>query len=130
LFIIALAVLSKPTGILLGLFISVYLFCRARRSGSAFFLAWGRRQAWAYIFFTISTALEMRLPAQVPTLPLRPGVYSWRVALYDAGVRIDDWECVPNMHVVTIPITHYRDESADFLNIPSTLEIVPAQLSQ
>ncbi len=61
----------------------------------------------------------------IPTLPLRPGVYSWRVALYDAGVRIDDWECVPNMHVVTIPITHYRDESAGFLNIPSKLEIVP-----
>jgi len=61
----------------------------------------------------------------IPTLPLRPGVYSWRVALYDAGVRIDDWECVPNMHVVTIPITHYRDESAGFLNIPSQLEIVP-----
>ena len=60
----------------------------------------------------------------LPTLPLRPGVYSWRVALYDAGVRIDDWECVPSMHVVTVPITHYRDESAVFLNIPSKLEIL------
>lgn len=61
----------------------------------------------------------------IPTLPLRPGVYSWRVALYDAGVRIDDWECVPQMHVVTVPVTHFRDESAGFLNIPSKLEIVP-----
>jgi lipopolysaccharide transport system ATP-binding protein len=66
----------------------------------------------------------------LPTLPLRPGVYSWRVAIYDAGVRIDDWECIPNMHVVTVPITHYRDESAGFLNIPSTLKIVPAEPSQ
>lgn len=66
----------------------------------------------------------------LPTLPLRPGVYSWRVALYDAGVRIDDWECVPNMHVVTVPITHYRDESAGFLNIPSKLEIQPANSFQ
>lgn len=66
----------------------------------------------------------------LPTLPLRPGVYSWRVAVYDAGVRVDDWECVPNMHVVTIPITHYRDESAGFLNIPSKLEIVPAAPSK
>jgi len=65
----------------------------------------------------------------LPTLPLRPGVYSWRVALYDGGVRVDDWECVPNMHVVTAPITHYRDESAGFLNIPSKLEIVPARSS-
>ena len=62
----------------------------------------------------------------LPTLPLRPGVYSWRVALYDAGVRIDDWECVPAMYVVTVPLTHYRDESAGFLNIPSNLEILPA----
>jgi lipopolysaccharide transport system ATP-binding protein len=65
----------------------------------------------------------------LPTLPLRPGVYSWRVALYDGGVRIDDWECVPNMHVVTVPITHCRDEYAGFLNIPSKLEIVPARSS-
>jgi lipopolysaccharide transport system ATP-binding protein len=66
----------------------------------------------------------------LPTLPLRPGVYSWRVALYDGGVRIDDWECVPDMHVATVPITHYRDESAGFLNIPSKLEIVPAVASK
>lgn len=66
----------------------------------------------------------------IPTLPLRPGVYSWRVALYDAGVRIDDWECVPQMHVVTVPVTHFRDESAGFLNIPSRLEIVPVKSPQ
>ena len=62
----------------------------------------------------------------IPTLPLRPGVYSWRVAIYDGGVRVDDWECVPQMHVITVPITHYRDDSAGFLNIPSKLEIVAA----
>jgi ABC-type polysaccharide/polyol phosphate transport system ATPase subunit len=66
----------------------------------------------------------------LPTLPLRPGVYSWRVAIYDAGVRIDDWECVPPMHVVTVPITHYLDESAGFLNIPSKLEIARADASK
>ena len=66
----------------------------------------------------------------IPTLPLRPGVYSWRVALYDAGVRIDDWECVPQMHVVSVPVTHYRDESAGFLNIPSKLVIVPANVAK
>ncbi|HKI12210.1 MAG TPA: ABC transporter ATP-binding protein [Candidatus Acidoferrum sp.] len=66
----------------------------------------------------------------LPSLPLRPGIYSWRVALYDAGVRIDDWECVPNMQVVTVPVTHYRDEYAGCLNIPSKLEIVPATAPQ
>jgi ABC-type polysaccharide/polyol phosphate transport system ATPase subunit len=62
----------------------------------------------------------------ITSLPLRPGVYSWRIAIYDGGVRVDDWECVPQMHVVTVPITHYRDEAAGVLNIPSKLEIVPA----
>jgi len=62
----------------------------------------------------------------LPTLPLRPGAYSWRVALYESGERIDDWECVPQMQVATIPVTHYRDEAAGILNIPSKLTIVPA----
>jgi hypothetical protein len=64
------------------------------------------------------------------TLPLRPGVYSWGVALYDGGVGIDDWECVPRLHVVTILITHYWDESAGFLNIRSKLETLPAAVSK
>jgi len=61
----------------------------------------------------------------LPTLPLRPGAYSWRVALYESAERIDDWECVPQMQVATIPVTHYRDEAAGILNIPSKLRIVP-----
>ena len=62
----------------------------------------------------------------LPSLPLKPGAYSWRVNLDDAGVLIDDWECVPQMLVVTVPTTHFRDEAAGFLNIPSKLEIVSA----
>jgi len=62
----------------------------------------------------------------LPTLPLRPGAYSWRVALYESAERIDDWECVPQMQVATLPVTHYRDEAAGILNIPSKLTIVSA----
>jgi len=62
----------------------------------------------------------------LPSLPLRPGVYAWRIAIYEGGYRVDDWECVPQMQVVTMPISHYRDEAAGVLNIPSKLEIVPA----
>lgn len=61
----------------------------------------------------------------IPMLPLRPGVYTWRVSLFDGGVPIEDWECVPQMHVVTLPVSHSRDDSAGFLNIPSKVEIVP-----
>jgi len=62
----------------------------------------------------------------LPTLPLRPGAYSWRVALFESAERIDDWECVPQMQVATPPVTHYRDEAAGILNIPSKLTIAPA----
>lgn len=65
----------------------------------------------------------------LPSLPLRPGVYSWRAAIYDAGEPVDDWECAPQMHVVTVPVTHYRDEYAGFLNIPSKFEILPVSSS-
>jgi len=61
------------------------------------------------------------------TLPLRPGVYTWRVGLYDSGVRVDDWECLPHMQVVTVPLAQTRDDVAGFLNVPSELEIVPSE---
>jgi len=60
-----------------------------------------------------------------PSLPLRPGLYSWRAVVYEAGEPVDDWECLPQLQVATVPVTHYRDESAGFLNIPSTLDIRP-----
>lgn len=66
----------------------------------------------------------------LPSLPLRPGPYSWRAVIYDAGEPVDDWECIPQMQVSTLPVTHYRDESAGFLNIPSKLEILPVNSSK
>jgi homopolymeric O-antigen transport system ATP-binding protein len=55
----------------------------------------------------------------LPSLPLRPGVYTWRVSLYHRGERVDDWDCVPPMFVSTEPRTHKMDEFAGLLNIPS-----------
>jgi hypothetical protein len=52
-------------------------------------------------------------------LPLRPGSYSWRVSLYDAGDLIDAWDCIPAMLVATEPLAHPRDEWAGVLNLPS-----------
>jgi len=86
-----------------------------------------RRLLWGNDFdaVTLEPGLyEMR--HIIPTLPLRPGVYTWRIGLYEGGVPLDDWECVPQMHVVTQPVSHSRDDSAGALNIPSKLEIVPA----
>jgi ABC-type polysaccharide/polyol phosphate transport system ATPase subunit len=61
----------------------------------------------------------------LPSLPLRPGPYFWRAVIYDAGLPVDDWECIPQMQITSIPVAHYRDESVGFLNISSKLEIVP-----
>ena len=57
------------------------------------------------------------------SLPLQPGVYTWRVGIYDSGERVDDWECFPQMQVVTVPFTQTRDDVAGILNIPSEFEV-------
>jgi len=83
-------------------------------------LVWGND----YDAVTLEPGLyEMR--HTIPTLPLRPGVYTWRVGVYEGGLPLDDWECVPQMHVTTLPVSHSRDDSAGVLNIPSELQIVP-----
>jgi lipopolysaccharide transport system ATP-binding protein len=67
------------------------------------------------------------LATTLPSLPLQPGVYSWRVSLYDSGGPIDDWDCVPPMFVSTVPQTHRLDEFRGVLNIPSefTTQLLP-----
>jgi hypothetical protein len=43
-------------------------------------------------------------------LPLRPGSYTWRAALYDGGDLVDWWDCVPEMVVATEVHQHLQDE--------------------
>ena len=57
------------------------------------------------------------------SLPILPGVYAWRIGIYDSGERVDDWECIPQMQVVTVPLNQTRDEIAGILNIPSELNV-------
>ena len=60
---------------------------------------------------------------RLPFLPLRPGTYTWRVSLYDEYGLVDDWQCIPEMIVATIPLTHPRDEWAGLLNIPDEFSV-------
>jgi lipopolysaccharide transport system ATP-binding protein len=60
------------------------------------------------------------------SLPLQPGVYVWRIGIYDSSERVDDWECLPQMQVVTIPFSQTRDDVAGILNIPSDFEVKSA----
>ena len=70
------------------------------------------------------------LVCTLPSLPLRPGVYNWRVSFYDRGEPIDDWDCAPPMFVSTEPRTHMRDEFAGVLNIPSKFTNRPVLIGQ
>jgi lipopolysaccharide transport system ATP-binding protein len=59
-----------------------------------------------------------------PMLPLRPGAYAWRVSLYEEGGELIDYiDCLPEMIVALDPQTHYRDEWAGILNVPSNFQI-------
>ena len=58
-----------------------------------------------------------------PMLPLRPGLYTWLVALYQNGDPIDIWDCLPEMMVATENFQHPRDQWSGILNIPVGFEV-------
>ena len=61
---------------------------------------------------------------ELPSLPLRPGPYMWRVSLFDENGLLDDWQCIPEMLVATDPVTHPSDEWAGLLNIPEAFSVL------
>jgi lipopolysaccharide transport system ATP-binding protein len=78
-----------------------------------------------------TAAYNLELPSgthtfvhELPSLPLRPGPYSWRVSLHDENGLLDDWQCVPEMLVATEPVTHPNDEWAGVLNIPAEFSVL------
>ncbi|MGC1660563.1 MAG: ABC transporter ATP-binding protein [Candidatus Acidiferrales bacterium] len=58
-----------------------------------------------------------------PTLPLRPGAYSWQVSLWENGQVVDLWDCLPDMIIATEVHQHARDEWNGILNVPGELII-------
>jgi hypothetical protein len=60
-------------------------------------------------------------------LPVKPGAYCWRVTLWDEEDLVDGWECVPDLLVATKPVTHWLDEWAGILNIPSSFTVSPME---
>ena len=58
-----------------------------------------------------------------PTLPLRPGPYSWQVSLWENGEVVDLWDCAPDMIIATEVHQHARDEWNGILNVPCELVI-------
>jgi lipopolysaccharide transport system ATP-binding protein len=64
-----------------------------------------------------------------PTLPLKPGPYSWLVSLWENGKVLDMWDCVPAMIIATEVHQHPRDEWSGVLNVPCQFEILSGQRS-
>jgi hypothetical protein len=56
-------------------------------------------------------------------LPLRSGPYAWHVSLYDDGIEIDAWECLPEMVIATKGLQHAHDRWNGVLNMPLRVQI-------
>jgi lipopolysaccharide transport system ATP-binding protein len=66
---------------------------------------------------------EHRFRYSFPTLPVRPGPYTWHVSLYDEGNLVDYWDCLPEMIVATESYQHSSDEWNGVLNVPCKFAI-------
>ena len=66
----------------------------------------------------------------LPGLPLKPGTYSWHVSLYRDGALVDEWYCVPELIIATLPLTHPLDEWSGVLNIPCGFRVLGESSSE
>jgi lipopolysaccharide transport system ATP-binding protein len=64
-----------------------------------------------------------QLEHSFPTLPLRPGVYSWQLNLRDEHGTVEKWYALPEMVVDTESYQHHRDDAIGLLNLPSEMKI-------
>jgi len=55
-----------------------------------------------------------------PSLPLRPGAYSWQVSIWEHEVQVELWDAVPDLIIAAQNHQHWRDEWNGVLNIPSS----------
>lgn len=65
---------------------------------------------------------EHALDHTFPMLPLRPGLYTWLVTLYDDEKLVDSWYCDPEMNIATESYQTPFDQWTGILNLPSTFE--------
>jgi lipopolysaccharide transport system ATP-binding protein len=77
---------------------------------------------WAHAVDDISIGVgEHELTYSFESLPVRPGVYSWQLSLYEQGHLIDLWNALPPLRVHTKLLTHAADAWQGVLNIPFDL---------
>jgi lipopolysaccharide transport system ATP-binding protein len=66
----------------------------------------------------------MELVYSLPSLPLAPGPYTWRLVFYDYRGALDVWDCRPPLVIGTMPANYARPEWTGLLNIPCRFSIV------
>jgi ABC-type polysaccharide/polyol phosphate transport system ATPase subunit len=59
----------------------------------------------------------------LPTLPIKPGAYRWKVGIYDGRNWTDPWWALPELIVGTKPLLNSSDEFMGVLNLPCVMEI-------
>lgn len=82
--------------------------------------------AWAKYNLELKTGIQEFIYT-LPSLPLRPGNYSWHITLYSEGRLLDEWHCLPELIVATEPLAHPRDEWSGILNIPCDFQLFDEQ---
>ena len=66
---------------------------------------------------------ELEFRYTFPMLPLRPGLYSWLVSLYDGDGLIDSFTCIPDLVVAVESYQHPEDRWCGVLNVPCDFTI-------
>lgn len=60
---------------------------------------------------------------RLQTMPLKPGSYRWKAAIYDGHRWSDTWWAAPELVVGTKPMTNTADEFQGILNLPCEMEV-------
>ncbi|HUO34601.1 MAG TPA: polysaccharide ABC transporter ATP-binding protein [Candidatus Acidoferrum sp.] len=73
---------------------------------------------------------EQEITVRMPSLPLRPGVYTLGCSIYNGGNNltcgklIEQWYGLPPLIVDSTPLSHPQDRWAGVLNVPGSFEVV------
>jgi lipopolysaccharide transport system ATP-binding protein len=64
---------------------------------------------------------------EIPSIPLRPGIYHLQVSLYEDGKLLDNWYCIPELVIATDPEGHHLDQWNGILNLPCAFKIIHSE---
>jgi hypothetical protein len=78
--------------------------------------------AWAKTGFSLEPG-ESAFLHRLQSFPVRPGLYSLYVSLYDDGEQVDAFTCVPDLIVATEVYQYPFDDWKSVLNLPCEFEI-------